>query len=84
MTIEQAEDRNLLIGYDLVTDSHEVEEVLNYLGKSVKKRAETNGISGLFVLQSYGDYEAVYGFAGSVPYNSKELLRLKGSITKER
>lgn len=74
--IQQAEDKNKLIGFILVTDELEVESIINQLGRT--KYAENKNIKGLFVGDtSSGDYTSVYGFYGEIPYNNKQLFKLK-------
>jgi hypothetical protein len=76
MTIQQAENKGKLIGFILVTDEIEVHSIINYLGR--KRFAKDRNIEGLFVGDtSKGDYSKVYGFSGSIPYNEKELYKIK-------
>lgn len=76
MTIAQAEEKGKLIGFTLVTDEVEVNNILKYLRR--ERFARDRNIGGLYVGDtSTGDYTTVYGFRGSIPYNEKELYKIK-------
>jgi hypothetical protein len=76
MTIQEAENKKIITGFTLVTDEIEVFEILNYLGR--KRFANARNIKGLFVGDtSSGEYTTVYGFQGTIPYNDKELYKIK-------
>lgn len=76
MTIEQFQNSKDPIhqGFQLITDSQDVQPVLEYIGKT--RTAKKHDIEGLFVKQKDGDYVAVYGFKGTVPYLYKSLVKL--------
>lgn len=59
-------------GYQLITDSQDVFEVLAYLGNEVL----ADDYQGLFVKVGEGDYEEVYAFAGTVPELHKPVEKL--------
>jgi hypothetical protein len=83
MTIEQFEKKKtnkdgsineMYNGFQLITDSQDVQPVLEYIGKT--RTAKKHGIEGLFVKIKNGDYIAVYGFKGNIPYLYKSLVKL--------
>ncbi len=76
MTIEQFQNSKKSIhkGFQLITDSQDVNEVLLYIGKT--RTCKKHGIEGLYVKQHEGDYTDVYGFKGTVPYLYKSLVKL--------
>jgi hypothetical protein len=51
--------------YTLVTDSQEVTDTLDTIGK------RTEDYDGLLVKVGDGDYDEVWGFCGTTPYLSK-------------
>lgn len=55
----------------LVTDSQDVKAI-----KENVPGANDPDFDGFFVKIKDGDYSEVYGFAGTVPYNYKEVLRI--------
>lgn len=83
MTIQQATERNLLIGWSLITDSQDIEAMLEFVSKDARKIFKDRGCAGLFAREVNGDIPYVYAFSGSVPFIHKELYRLKGAITKQ-
>jgi len=76
MTIEQFQNSKDPIhqGFQLITDSQDVQPVLEYIGKT--RTAKKHGIEGLYVKQHEGDYTDVYGFKGTEPYLYKSLVKL--------
>lgn len=76
MTIEEFQNSNKSIhkGFQLITDSQDVNEVLLHIGKT--RTCKKHGIEGLYVKQHEGDYTDVYGFKGTVPYLYKSLVKL--------
>lgn len=62
-TIGQLNGRQDLI---LLTDSQDVEEL----------REQFTGYDSFFVLAEEGDYSEIWGFVGSIPWNSKLVSKL--------
>ena len=69
-TINDIQDRKELM---LITDSLEVNYILDYLGYSSPDDDDPFEFSGLIVLVGDGDYDEVYAFEGCVPYLYKDL-----------
>lgn len=65
--------RNIPENHALVTDSQDVQAVLTSIGKL---ELYDEGYTGLFVLESEGEYTSVYAFVGSVPYLSKLATKI--------
>ena len=69
-TINDIQDRRDLM---LITDSFEVNHILDHLGLPAPDDEDPFDFSGLFVLVGDGEYKEVYAFEGCVPYLYKEL-----------
>jgi hypothetical protein len=69
-TINDIQDRNDLM---LITDSYEVNYILDYFGYPAPDDDDHMDFSGLFVLVGDGDYEEVFAFEGCVPFFCKDL-----------
>ena len=72
-TINIIQNRKDLI---LLTDSLDVDYVLDYLGYPASDDDDPMDFSGLFVIVGDGDYEEVYAFEGCVPYLNKDLWQI--------
>ncbi|NLN70319.1 MAG: hypothetical protein GX142_05990 [Chloroflexi bacterium] len=72
-TIVDIQDRRDLM---LITDSLEVEYILDYLGYPAPDDDDSIEFSRLLVLVWDGDFVEVYGLEGSIPYLSKNLWRI--------
>ncbi len=70
-TIRDIKDRDDL---SLVSDSYDVNGILDYIGASDSVKDD---IDGLFVKTENAEYTEVYGFRNNVPYLSKRLWKLK-------
>ena len=69
------------LGYDkeevtLVTDSQDVEPIRDFLGRQ-GKLAGIEDFGGFFLVARDGDYVALWGFCGSIPYNEKDVYEIK-------
>jgi len=72
-TINDIQDRNYLL---LITDSMEVEIILDYLGYPLPGDDDPLEFSSLFVLVGDGDYKEVFAFEGCVLYLYKDLWKI--------
>ena len=72
-TIQEIQNRNDLI---LITDSQEVETVLNDLNYPATDEKAPMDFGGLFVAIQDGDYSEIFAFEWTVPYLSKDLWKI--------
>jgi hypothetical protein len=75
-------------GYDrdevaLLTDSQDVEAIHEHFGPQ-GRRYGINDFGGFFVVARDGDYNAIWGFEGNVPYLDKSMYEIKWKLVEER
>jgi hypothetical protein len=79
-TINDIQDREDLM---LITNSFEVNYILDHLGYPAPDDEDPIDFTGLFVLVGDGDYDEIYAFEGSVPYLFKDLWRIDKQWTAD-
>lgn len=67
----------------LLTDSQDVAPIHEHFGRQGQSRGVTD-LSGFFVVARNGDYNAIWGFYGIVPYIYKDLYEVKWKFIDER
>jgi hypothetical protein len=67
----------------LLTDSQDTESIHEYFGKP-GQASGVNGFSGFFVVARDGDYDAIWGFHGNIPYIIKDLYQVIWKLVDER
>ena len=72
-TIQEIQNRNDLI---LITDSQEVETVLNDLNYPSSDEEAPMDFGGLFVALQDGDYSDILAYEGTIPYLYKDLWKI--------
>lgn len=77
-TINDIQEREDLM---LITDSYEVNYILDYFGYPAPDDEDQMDFSGLFVSVRDGDYEEVYAFEGCVPYLYKDIWMIETQWT---
>jgi hypothetical protein len=61
---------NIPVEAEFISDSQEVWQVRQYLG------IRAAGYNSFFVIAKDGDYTAIWGMSGIIPYQSKLVARL--------
>jgi len=72
-TIKDIQNRDDLI---LVTDSQEVQSVLELINYPSKDDENAMDFSGLFVSIQDGDYAEIYAYLGSIPYLFENIWKI--------
>ena len=72
-TIKDIQDRDDLI---LVTDSQEVQSVLEHVNYPPEDDENALDFSGLFVSIQDGDFVEIYAYLGSIPYLFENIWKI--------
>jgi len=72
-TIKDIQDRDDLI---LVTDSQEVQSVLEHINYPPENDENAMDFSGLFVSVQDGDFVEIYAYLGSIPYLFENIWKI--------